>query len=63
MAMEDDYRMIDGIINNGEKEVTPPDTDEKISVRERLAEAKRECAERKPPEVKKPERSGLEHDL
>lgn len=62
MAMEDDFGMIDGIINNGEKEITPPGTDEKPSLRERLAEAKRECAERKPPE-KKPERGGPEHDL
>lgn len=62
MAMEDDYGMIDGIINNGKKEITPPGADEKISIRERLTEAKRECAERKPTE-KKPERSGPEHDL
>lgn len=63
MAMEDDYGMIDGIINNGKREVTPPGPDEKTSIRDRLAEAKRECAERKPPEVKKPEKNGPEHDL
>ncbi|EJF39919.1 antirestriction protein ArdA [Clostridium sp. MSTE9] len=63
MAMEDDYGMVDGIINNGRKEVTPPGTDEKTSIRDRLAEAKRECAERKPPEIKKPEKNGPEHDL
>ncbi|MDL2258109.1 antirestriction protein ArdA [Oscillospiraceae bacterium OttesenSCG-928-G22] len=62
MAMEDDYGMIDGIINNGEKEIVPPGADEKPSLRERLAEAKRECAERKPPD-KKPERGGPEHNL
>jgi hypothetical protein len=62
MAMEDDFGMIDGIINNGEKEVTPPAADEKPSLRERLAEAKRECAERKPPE-KKLGRDTPEHDL
>jgi antirestriction protein len=62
MAVEDDYGMIDGIINNGEKEVTPPGADEKPSLRERLAEAKRECAERKPLE-KKPGRDAPEHDL
>jgi antirestriction protein len=62
MAMEDDYGMIDGIINNGKKEITPPGADEKTSIRERLTEAKRECAERKPTE-KKPERSGPERDL
>jgi len=63
MGMEDDYSMIDGIVNNGKKEVTPPGTDEKTSIRDRLAEATRECAERRPPEVKKPEKNGPEHDL
>lgn len=63
MAVEDDYGMVDGIINNGKKEVTPPGTDEKTSIRDRLAEARRECAERKPPETKKPEKSSPEHDL
>lgn len=63
MSLEDDYGMIDGIVNNGKKEVTPPGPDEKTSIRDRLAEAKRECAERKPPEVKKPEKNGPEHDL
>jgi len=63
MSTEDDYGMIDGIINNGKKEVTPPGPDEKTSIRGRLAEAKRECANRKPPEVKKPEKNGPEHDL
>ena len=63
MAMEDDFGMIDGIINNGEKDATPPGADVETSIRERLADAKRECAERKPPDVKKPERSGPEHDL
>lgn len=53
-AMEDDYGMVDGIINNGRKEVTPPGAGEKTSIRNQLAEAKRECAERKPPETKKP---------
>lgn len=62
MAMKDDFGMIDGIINNGKKEITPPGADEKTSIRERLTEAKRECAERKPTE-KKPERGGPEHDL
>ncbi len=62
IAMEDDFGMIDGIINNGKKEITPPGADEKTSIRERLTEAKRECAERKPTE-KKPERGGPEHDL
>lgn len=63
IAVEDDYGMVDGIINNGKKEVTPPGADEKTSIRDRLAEAKRECAERKPPETKKPEKNSPEHDL
>lgn len=62
MAVEDDFGMIDGIINNGPKEVISPGGDKKPSLRERLAEAKRECAERKPPE-KKLGRDTLEHDL
>ena len=67
MTLEDDYGMIDGVINNGRRgeelekaqeyaERTKP---EKPSIRERLAEAKRECAARqaeKPlPEKKPPE--------
>jgi antirestriction protein len=63
MAVEDDYNMIDGIINNGQKEIVPPGADDKTSIRDRLAEAKRECAERKPPEVKKPEKSEPERGL
>lgn len=63
MAMEDDCGMIDGIINNGPKEVTPPGTNEKPSIRERLTDAKRECSERKPPEVKKPDKGEPEHDI
>jgi len=63
MAMEDDLGMIDGIINNGKKDVTPPGTDEKPSIIERLSEAKRECSERKPPEVKKPDKGEPEHNL
>ena len=35
--------------------------DEKPSIRERLEDAKRECAERKPPEVKRPGRDDPEH--
>ena len=48
MTIEDDYNMIDGAINNGrrgeELEKVKP------SIRERLEDAKRECAERKAPE-------------
>ena len=59
MTLEDDYGMIDGVINNGRRgeelekakeraEWTQPE--KKPSIRERLADAKRECAEHKPPE-------------
>ena len=70
MTLEDDYGMIDGIINNGRRgeelekaqkyaeRITP----EKPSIRERLEDAKRECAEHKPPEGKKPGRDVPEHD-
>lgn len=63
VSMEDDLGMIDGIINNGKKEITSPGTDEKSSIRELLAEAKRECSERKPPVMNKPEKGEPGHDL
>ena len=70
MTLEDDYGMIDGVINNGRRgeelekaqehaERTNP---EKPSIRERLEDAKRECAEHKPPEGKKSGRDVPEHD-
>ena len=70
MTLEDDYGMIDGVINNGRRgeelekaqgyaERTTP---EKPSSRERLEDAKRECAEHKPQEGKKPGRDVPEHD-
>ena len=70
MTLEDDYGMIDGVINNGRRgeelekaqgyaERTTP---EKSSIRERLEDAKRECAEHKPQEGKKPGRDVPEHD-
>ena len=70
MTLEDDYGMIDGVINNGRRgeelekaqehaEQTKP---EKPSIRERLEDAKRECAGHKPPEGKKPGRDVPEHD-
>ena len=50
MTLEDDYGMIDGVINNGrrgeELEKAKEATEKKPSIRERLADAKRECAER-----------------
>ena len=57
MTLEDDYGMIDGVINNGRRgeelekakehaERTQPE--KKPSIRERLAAAKQECAKQKP---------------
>ena len=59
MTVEDDYGMIDGVINNGRKgeeqekaqgEAHRGRPEKRPSIRERLAEAKRECGERKPPD-------------
>ena len=71
MTLEDDYGMIDGVINNGRRgeelekakehaERTQPE--KKPSIRERLEDAKRECAEHNPPEGKKPGRDMPGHD-
>ena len=57
MTVEDDYSMIDGVINNGRRDEVVA----KPSIRERLEDAKRECAERKPLEVKRPGRDAPEH--
>ena len=70
MTLEDDYGMIDGVINNGRRgeelekaqEYAERITPEKPSIRERLEDAKRECAEHKPPEGKKLGRDVPEHD-
>ena len=70
MTLEDDYGMIDGVINNGRRgeelekaqEYAERITPEKSSIRERLEDAKRECAEHKPPEGKKSGRDVPEHD-
>ena len=70
MTLEDDYGMIDGVINNGRRgeelekaqEHAEQTTPEKPSIRERLEDAKRECAEHKPPEGKKLGRDVPEHD-
>lgn len=70
MTVEDDYGMIDGVINNGRrgeelekaKEYAERTTPEKPSIRERLEDAKRECAEHKPTEGKKPGRDVPEQD-
>ena len=42
MSMEDDYGMIDGIINNGSKEEKQPEPVKKTSIMDRLKEAKSE---------------------
>lgn len=70
MTLEDDYGMIDGVINNGRRgeelkkaqEYAERTTPEKPSIHERLEDAKRECAEHKPQEGKKPGRDVPEHD-
>lgn len=59
MTIEDDYNMIDGAINNGRRGEEPEKA--KPSIRERLEDAKRECAERKAPEKGHPSRSTPEH--
>ena len=70
MTLEDDYGMIDGIINNGRRgeelekaqehtERTQPE--KKLSIRERLENARQECAKQKAPEIRKPGRDVPEH--
>ena len=48
MTIEDDYGMIDGVINNGRRD----ESQGKPSIRERLEAAKKECAQQKPPSGK-----------
>ena len=71
MTVEDDYGMIDGVINNGRKgeeleaakaEAARTSPEKRPSIRERLAEAKKECGERKPSD-KAHQKKPLEHDL
>ena len=71
MTLEDDYGMIDGIINNGRRgeelekaqdEAHRTTPEKKPSIRERLEDAKRECGERKPPD-KAHQKKPPEHDL
>ena len=71
MTLEDDYGMIDGVINNGRKgeelekaqdEARRTTPEKKPSIRERLEEAKKECCERKPPD-KVQQKKPPEHDL
>ena len=65
MTLEDDYGMIDGIINNGRRgeelekvqaEARRTTPEKKPSIRERLEDAKRECAERKSPDKPTPQK-------
>ena len=72
MTLEDDYGMIDGIINNGRRgeelekaqaEARRTTPEKKPSIRERLEDAKRECAERKSPDKPTPQKKPPEHDL
>ena len=65
MTLEDDYGMIDGIINNGRRgeelekvqaEARRTTPEKKSSIRERLEDAKRECAERKGPDKPAPQK-------
>ena len=71
MTVEDDYGMIDGVINNGRKgeeleaakgEARRISPEKRPSIRERLEEAKKECGERKPPD-KAHQKKPPEHDL
>ena len=71
MTLEDDYGMIDGVINNGRKgeeleaakgEARRTSPEKRPSIRERLAEAKKEGSERKPPD-KAHQKKPPEHDL
>lgn len=52
--------MIDGIINNGERAKDKEPGMDKPSVLGQLSQAKKECAERKPPEIGKPGKDGPE---
>ena len=62
MTIEDDYGMIDGVINNGRRGEELEQSKESLSIRDRLASAKQECDGRKSPEVKRPGRTGHELD-
>ena len=71
MTVEDDYGMIDGVLNNGRRgeeleaakaEAARTSQEKRPSIRERLAEAKKECGERKPPD-KAHQKKPPEHDL
>lgn len=66
MTLEDDYGMIDGVINNGRRreeteKATESGPGKKPSIRERLEDAKKECSEHKPPEKGRSGRDTPEH--
>ena len=66
MTLEDDYGMIDGVINNGRRgeeteKAAESGPGKKPSIRERLEDAKKECSEHKPPEKGHPGRDIPEH--
>ena len=70
MTLEDDYGMIDGIINNGRRgeelekahgEARRTTPEKKPSIQERLEDAKKECSGHKPPEKGRPGRDTPEH--
>ena len=66
MTLEDDYNMIDGVINNGRRgeeteKAAESSTEKKPSIRERLEDARKECSEHKPPEKGRPGRDTPEH--
>ena len=72
MTLEDDYGMIDGIINNSRRgeelekaqaEARRTTPEKKPSIRERLEDAKRECVERKSPDKPAPQKKPPEYDL
>ena len=61
MTLEDDYGMIDGVINNGRRgeeteKAAEKGTEKKPSIRERLEDAKRECGSRKVPDKPVPQK-------
>ena len=66
MTLEDDYGMIDGVINNGRRgeeteKAAESGPEKKPSIRERLEDAKKECSEHKPPEKGRSGRNTPEH--
>ena len=66
MTLEDDYGMINGVINNGRRgeeteKAAEKGTEKKPSIRERLEDARKECSEHRPPEKGRPGRDTPEH--